>query len=843
MATREFAAVFARLAADRTGLAKDLQAAVKDSERAGSEMEKGFQRPFTKGFVSGIKDADSAVSALGGKVGGMVATLTNPWALGAAAVGGLVTALTYAVTKGIEFDREFQKIAVLLKEGADTDGLRAQLLALPAELGSTTEAMGVFRTALIEVGDTDAALELTKVSLALGKISGQDPKAIAATIANLSDSLNLSAKNAARVADVLFQVQQMGGGSAADIAGKVNQMADALALLGKEGVPALLDVGSAFTGFSKLSGQSSDAVSTAVSKMIVGVTGNLGKFKELGVDIRGLVEQNGAVVGSLKALQEASGGSREKLTELGVPAKNVQLILKAMSDEGLRTIREDFKALEAAKPGLVFSRLAQQSKSVSGELDRLGISVEKLGQTAGDTILGFFRDKGPLPLTKRLEELNAEMATLERASAGALTFKQKESIEAQKTSLQERIDAVKTLLAAVEDADKKQTESAQKRDAFEDGTSFKQDARARELLALERKITTEREGLAADRRALVVKFLADEAAAEADSARDRIAIRRQEAIESGRIEDDRLLDRRRALEREADIVRASKGDEQDRQQKLLELRQQLDQVDDQLAKNQEARASRLRMLAAEDRRQRLADEDKAFQVRRALGEASLRDEIFRLKQISTESRRTSDERLNALVAVFEKEKQLREQSRSAALGLIGEVQKSFEAQGRSTEDVTAFEFEQELDRIRTMKEQLVASSQTSWIIGGGQSLDALKQAVTFAGELEQTQTRMRELGGVSSVFTQAFATGGEAQQNINAFRQIYIDATTAMLQNTERLKTGFVDAMSSAAQTVDQYMSTIEARVSQGNGIIVRGIIDAVKLDIARELDREAKRF
>ena len=91
------------------------------------------------------------------------------------------------------------------------------------------------------------------------------------------------------------------------------------------------------------------------------------------------------------------------------------------------------------------------------------------------------------------------------------------------------------------------------------------------------------------------------------------------------------------------------------------------------------------------------------------------------------------------------------------------------AQGISTEGSTKQQFDAEVSRLQSMKESFVASTQTAFDFGGvAGGLESLKQAVTYAGQLEETQAKMKELGGISGIFGQAFAVPGEAGQNILA---------------------------------------------------------------------------
>jgi len=307
VATREFAAVFARLSADRTGLARDLNEAVKDSQRAGNEIEKGFKRPVTSGFLSGLKQADTGLASIAQRAGSMVGVLTNPWALATAAIGTMAGALTTAVSAGIEFDREFTKIAVLLDKEVDVEGLRSKLLNLDPALGSTTEALQVFNVALKDTGDTDAALEITKVALALGKVTAADPKAIAASIGSLADAFGVSATKAEDLANTLFLVAKKGGGDVAELGKNLGGLADTLATLGIEGTRGADELGSALVTMGKVSGKSSEDAQQALNRILTGVAQNTGKFRELGIDLDDLIEKNGAFVGTMLALQQASG--------------------------------------------------------------------------------------------------------------------------------------------------------------------------------------------------------------------------------------------------------------------------------------------------------------------------------------------------------------------------------------------------------------------------------------------------------------------------------------------------------------------------------------------------------
>src|SRR5690349_20647928 len=140
----------------------------------GAGLSRGLE-PLGAAFKSGLKESGELFEILGRRAGQATALITSPLALGATAALGLGEGLREAFSAARTLNAELSRSKPFLKPedvGTTLDGIHA----IESRLGSTTEKLQVFRTALLDTGDPKASLEMTRLAMTIGKVTDTSPE-------------------------------------------------------------------------------------------------------------------------------------------------------------------------------------------------------------------------------------------------------------------------------------------------------------------------------------------------------------------------------------------------------------------------------------------------------------------------------------------------------------------------------------------------------------------------------------------------------------------------------------------------------------------------------------------
>ena len=411
---------------------------------------------------------------------------------------------------------------------------------------------------------------------------------------------------------------------------------------------------------------------------------------------------------------------------------------------------------------------------------------------------------------------------LQRKLAAEQLAKQKEPFSAQEAADIRRGAAAENALAAKqqEQAEAALTRAAQDRLKVETG-----------FLAVVRKYEAERVELVEERRARELTAVGEVQAAQARSAEERLGIEQRVAGETARLEEEAFHRRSAFLQREIEETRTAAGFTNDeRRQKLAELEQLLAQHEEKRLGAAAAAGAKQQVLAQSLADARAATEDKLFANALAMGERSLQDSIDRNKKIADDANRTADARIDAARRAFEEEQRLRDDSRGAASGLLGDVMKRLGADDTNT--ITKGAIEDTINTIKREKEFNAGAAQSALNTGQPVSFGALKQGLLDAGDLQKFQNQQDQLGGVDKIFQNAFKVSGPAGESINEFRKLFGDMTIDIIKSFESVP----DAVSGA-------LDTINDRIAKGTARIRETLYDQFVNRLTRDLQAEAKRF
>ncbi len=220
--------------------------------------------------------------------------------------------------------------------------------------------------------------------------------------------------------------------------------------------------------------------------------------------------------------------------------------------------------------------------------------------------------------------------------------------------------------------------------------------------------------------------------------------------------------------------------------------------------------------------------DQLFAHQKAMGLASLQDEIEYAKQKAAAAKVGSAERMKAEEDVFKKEEELRTKRQSAALGILGKVKERLEAKGYTEEDVITRDMvEREMADLRAEEARAAAKAQR-FAAGGGETLADIIAGYQAAGSLNQAQAQQRELGGVGDILAGGAQVGaGPLTRELGRLGAAITAPDFAQ---------GYGDAMDAAVAAVDTGLGKIEERVNQSSSRVAQTIYGNIEEYLVRRI-------
>lgn len=454
----EFLQAFAKFFVDKSQFDKSLKGVVDDTEKAGKKVED----VFAKGFKRGLHQSGEALDEIGQKVGKFVGIITSPWALAAAGAVLLADQLIETGKAALEFDREYTKVRVLLDgTPAELRAVKQDLLGVSTELATGAEFAGVYRRALLDLGNTDAARQVALVAVQLAKVSEASPTETVRLLGSILDSTGQKADQAANIAGKLFDLMKKGGGEISELSGSFLNLLDTAGSMGIR----LEEVNGILIRLGEVAGASPQKNMIALNLAIAALSANSQKLREQGLDLDNAIKAEGAI-GALKLLDAATGGSRERLRELGIAGRNATSVIKLLAD----VAKDGGQALSAAISGNtdagatdIATTLAKRRETISTHLHEVDLMIKRAREQAGTGILDSIFGKGdPEKPVKELERITAEVERLEatllqsarrNAEPSPLQRLQLQALLDRKAVLQATLDVEENRARAAKDAE------------------------------------------------------------------------------------------------------------------------------------------------------------------------------------------------------------------------------------------------------------------------------------------------------------------------------------------------------------------------------------------------------
>jgi TP901 family phage tail tape measure protein len=693
--------VFVRFRADASGLKGDVDKVKGEARRAGEDAAK----TFGAGFKRGTGQAGEALEHLGERAGRLTGVLQSPFALGAAAATAFGLAIAESTREAIRLQRELTSTRVFFPGGpASIAAIEKELLGLDARLGSSTDLVQTFRKALLDSADPKVALEMTKVAAGFAKVAGVAPTEAVGLLGDLMDSFGIKAERASHITDVLFFTMKNGGGSVQELAANFPRLADTAIEAGV----GMEELSAALVTLGQVAGASPQkniiALNTALNALIL----NRAKFRERGVDVDDLVAREGALVGILQSIKrfatDAETGllSKERLREIGISGRNLSAVLKLIADDSAK-VAENLTKLKLEAPGSSAEAFQKALGSVGAQLDRLIVQFDKMAEAIGRRMLpalesalktvadlvdraNLRREEVP-PQEQERRRRDQRLRALDERSAGAgidsgipplpeggrITLEEKS--QAQK-------DAERALAAAIRE---RRTQALA--GGFE--AAGRQSQRERE--AVRQAIDARRVLLDIDRELEDARAKHEGRAIEGA---ERVYAERVRLAHQGATEEKRALDattqavlgatRARIkgidveIEELAKLIGLNEPGREQNLGKIAGLSKERDTLLRQITDAERGAAAERKSIEtklgselatlAKDRTKAIQDEiklqqeqaDRRFKAEVALGRRSVEEERVRLAEITADESRSVDERVNAVVELFNLEKRLAE---------------------------------------------------------------------------------------------------------------------------------------------------------------------------------------
>jgi hypothetical protein len=232
--------------------------------------------------------------------------------------------------------------------------------------------------------------------------------------------------------------------------------------------------------------------------------------------------------------------------------------------------------------------------------------------------------------------------------------------------------------------------------------------------------------------------------------------------------------------------------------------------------------------------------DQLFAHQKAMGLKSLQDEIDRLKQKAAAAKSGSAERMKAEEEAFKKEEELRNKRNQGAISILEKVKERLEARGEQTEYITASDVQREIARMQEEQGRAALGAQR-FAGGGGGSLEDIIAGYRSAGELNQAQAQLRDLGPVSAVLAGGAEVGPGPLGEMVGWMQRG-DRSQAEAWNRwakeggAGLEDGYSSAMDKAFTAVDAGLAKIEERVNQSSSRIAQTIYGNIEEHLVRRI-------
>ena len=330
------------------------------------------------------------------KLGGKLKSLNISSNVLKTSIATLGIGLALAMNSAIKFDKSMREVNTLVQASeAEFEKLSGQVLALSKTLPQDKGMLsaGLYQIISAGVTDTAQAMNVLKVSAdaAIGGLS--DAGTAADAITTVLNSYGKEAREASNVSDLLFMTVKQGKTT-------FNQLAPAIGNVASTASAAKVsfeEVSAAIATMTR-GGISTDEAVTALNRTIISIIKPSEKlkevFKQAGVESGEMLLQTEGLQGAMELMEEATGGSIEKMAQLLPNIRGLKGVLK-LTGENAEGFANDIDKMNESM-GAADEATKEMNKSISNQVDilknQLGAELTYLGTLTLPVVVDFLRE-------------------------------------------------------------------------------------------------------------------------------------------------------------------------------------------------------------------------------------------------------------------------------------------------------------------------------------------------------------------------------------------------------------------------------------------------------------------
>ncbi len=362
----------------------------------------------TRRLSDGIKILDANISP-GRLIGWAVG-----WSSAYRALNLVTGAVHDAFAATLDLDRQLHNVNAIAKLSSDQlAAVKDQIRAMSTDARAGFRPMSELAAALYSINSAGIvgaqSVDVLRASAAAAKAGLTDTGTAAGALIAVLNAYGLSAKDAARVSDVLFKTVEVGVPPFSELAGHIGEIAATAAVAGV----SVEELGLVWAATSRVLSNAS-LTSTGLARVI---TSFLNPSEALRRTIRGLGFDSGAVmlqqlglVESLRKLHTVTGDDATVLRALFTDVRAFRTVAVLLSNDMqvLTKAQADWGRV-GQETGSTQKALTEQLKSQVSEVERLRAEWQRLSEESAATAI---------PTLARLVKLAADFLELRRQGGG-----------------------------------------------------------------------------------------------------------------------------------------------------------------------------------------------------------------------------------------------------------------------------------------------------------------------------------------------------------------------------------------------------------------------------------------
>lgn len=232
--------------------------------------------------------------------------------------------------------------------------------------------------------------------------------------------------------------------------------------------------------------------------------------------------------------------------------------------------------------------------------------------------------------------------------------------------------------------------------------------------------------------------------------------------------------------------------------------------------------------------------DRLFAHEQALGRTSLQNAIANEQSKADAAKQGSEVRMKSEEAVFQKQEELRNRARSAALGILGEVGERLAEKGVTT--VTQTDVARELMEIQRERAKEFRETAGRFAGGGGVDITELMAGIQAGAKIEDLQKQLGQLGGLKGIFGGATEVGpGPLTEHLGLVRPTGA-SETGLVSSLAALSGSYKETFTEIQSGADKLGTFLETRLVAANSRIIQNVVNAVEQAFIRKIMDESGR-